>query len=150
MERAGWFVAAATGIWALALGPLAPTASERPAAVDLTVTGVEVTQAIQTPTNSIKLVALRSTAVRATLGVTGSAGPVSGVTGRLHVFVGGTEITPSAGVAPTNAPFTAPLAPQRANENDTLNFELLAPTNITASANVDFEVDVTPVAGETS
>ena len=151
MERAGWFVAAATGIWALALGPLAPTASERPAAVDLTVTGVEVTQAIQTPTNSIKLVALRSTAVRATLGVTGSAGPVSGVTGRLHVFVGGTEITPSAGVAPTNAPFTAPLAPQRANENDTLNFELPAPvTGLVATNDADFRVDVTPIAGEAS
>src|SRR5919198_2684778 len=110
MERAGWFVAAATGIWALALGPLAPTASERPAAVDLTVTGVEVTQATQTPTNSVKLVALRSTAVRATLGVTGSAAAVAGVTGRLHVFVNGSEITPAAGRAPPKPPLPPPPA----------------------------------------
>ena len=109
MRRTRGFVA--LGLCGLVLGPLAPTASERPAAVDLTVTGVEVTQAIQTPTNSIKLVALRSTAVRATLGVTGSAGPVAGVTGRLHVFVGGTEITPAAGVAPINAPFMTHMPP---------------------------------------
>src|SRR5262249_23182799 len=93
-------------------------------------------------------VAQRSTAVRATIGVSGSAVPVSGVTGRLHVFVDGSEITPVAGVTPINAPFTAPLSPQRANENDTLNFELMAPTGITASMNVRFHVDVTPVPGE--
>jgi hypothetical protein len=75
---------------------------------------------------------------------------VAGVTGRLHVFVDGIEITPVAGVPAINEPFTAPLAPQRANENHTLNFELPAPTGITASANVDFQVDVTAVAGETN
>src|SRR6266496_1054129 len=52
-------------------------------ALDLTVTNVEVTQAIQTPTNTIQLVAQRSTAVRATIGVTDSPGPVPGVTGQL-------------------------------------------------------------------
>ncbi len=163
MARGDRFVAAARsrrptkrgvvllGFCGLVLGPLAPTASERPAAVDLTVASVEVTQAIQTPTNSIKLVALRSTAVRATLGVTGSAGAVTGITGRLHVFVGGAEITPVAGVAPINAPFTAPLTPQRANENDTLNFELPAPvTGLVATTDADFRVDVTPIAGEAS
>jgi hypothetical protein len=35
-------------------------------ALAVTVTNVEVTQATQTPTNSIKLIARRSTAVRAT------------------------------------------------------------------------------------
>ena len=139
------------GASVIALGAFAPTAFERTAAVDLTVGSVEVTQATQTPTNSIKLVALRSTAVRATIGVVGSAGAVPGVSGRLHVFVNGLEITPLAGVAPINAPFTAPLAPQRANENDTLNFELAAPvTGLTASTDADFRVDVTPVAGETN
>lgn len=127
--------------------------SGRPAAssafaVDLTVANIEVTQAIQTPTNTIRLVAQRSTAVRATVGVSGSSGPVSGVTGRLHVFVDGTEITPAAGRAPIKAPFTAQLSPQRANEDDTLNFELPAPTGITASTNVKFRVDITPVPGE--
>jgi hypothetical protein len=137
------------GVAGLVLGPLAPAASLRPTQVDLTVASVEVTQAIQTPTNSIRLVAQRSTAVRATLGVTGAAAALSGVTGALHVFVGGVEITPVAGIAPINAPFTAPLAPQRGNENDTLNFELPAPVaGLTATADADFRVDVTPVAGE--
>jgi hypothetical protein len=118
-------------------------------AVDLTVTNIEVTQAIQTTTNTIQLVAQRSTAVRATVSNL-DGGSVSGVTGNLHVFVNGTEITPAAGVPPINAPFTVPTAPQRANENDTLNFELPAPSGITASSNVTFRVDVTPVAGETN
>jgi hypothetical protein len=138
-------------VLALFLGTFVPTSAERSTAVDLSVTGVEVTQATQTTTNSIKLVALRSTAVRATLGVAGSASAVASVTGRLHVFVNGAEITPAAGVAPINAPFTAPLSPQRANENDTLNFELVAPVSgLTATADADFRVDVTPVAGETN
>jgi len=118
--------------------------------VDLNVTNIEVTQAIQTPTNTIQLVAQRSTNVRATIGVTGASGPVSDVTGRLHIFINGTEITPAEGVSPINAPFTAPLSPLRANENDTLNFELLAPSGITASNDVDFRVDITPVPGETN
>jgi hypothetical protein len=119
-------------------------------AVDLTVTNVEVTQAIQTTTNSIQLVAQRSTAVRATVVNADASGPVSGVSGTLHIFVDGTEITPVGGVPPINAPFTVPVAAQRANENDTLNFEVPAPSGITASTNVTFRVDVTPVPGETN
>jgi hypothetical protein len=120
-------------------------------AADLTVTGVEVTQATQKPDNSIKLVARRSTAVRATIGVTGSAAAVPGVTGVVHVFRNGTEITPVAGVAPLAA-LNAPLAPNRATETDTLNFELpvSALNQLTATTNLDVRVDVTPVAGETN
>jgi hypothetical protein len=119
-------------------------------AVDMSVSGVEVTQATQTPTNSLRLVAQRSTAVRATL-VNNDGGAVGGVTGTLHVFRNGTEITAPAGAAPINAPFLAPVAPARANENDTLNFELTGAgvSGLTASTDVDFRVDVTPVAGET-
>jgi hypothetical protein len=112
-------------------------------AVTLTVSNVEVTQSTQTPTNTILLVTRRSTAVRTTITVTDSAMPVANVTGRLHIFVGGVEITPLAGLSAINEPFTAPLAPQRANENDTLNFELFAPTNIPASNMVTFRVDLT-------
>ena len=86
--------------------------------------------------------------MRATLGVSGGASP-AGVTGRLHVFVNGAEITPAAGIAPL-ASITAPAAPQRANENDTLNFELPTPSGIPASTDVDFRVDVTPVPGESN
>ncbi|MDX2040438.1 MAG: hypothetical protein SF097_04275 [Acidobacteriota bacterium] len=119
-------------------------------AVDLAVEHIEVTQATQAPDNTIPLVAQRSTTVRAWIGVRGSNEPVTGVTGRLHVFVDGNEITPAAGVAPINAPFTAPLSPQRANENDTLNFELPAPTGIAASGNVRFRVEVAAAPGETN
>ena len=116
---------------------------------DLTVASLEVSQAIQTSTNGIQLVSQRSTVVRATIGTSGATAAVAGVTGRLHVFVDGTEVTPTSGVAPVGGSFSAPVAPQRANEADTLNFEILAPTGITASGNVTFRVDVTPASGET-
>ena len=111
---------------------LAGSASSIPAAVDLTVANIEITQSIQTTANTVQLIARRSTAVRVTVGVTGAAAPVPNVTGRLHVFVNGSEVTPAAGLLPINTPFSAPLAPQRGNENDTLNFELLSPTPIPA------------------
>lgn len=138
----------AVAVGALIGGVLAVNAAPA-AAVDLTVSGVEVTQALQTPTNTIPLVAGRSIAVRATIGVADSGGlAVPGVTGALHVFVNGAAITPPAGVLPINAPFTAPVAPQRPNENDTLNFELIAPAALSTSNDVDVRVDVTPVPGE--
>jgi len=80
--------------------------------IDLTVTNVEVTQATQTSTNTVPLVSGRSTAVRATITVANTGAPVANIGGSLHVFVGGVEITPVGGIAPINAPFTAPLAPQ--------------------------------------
>jgi hypothetical protein len=119
---------------------------------DLTVDSVEVTQATQTRTNSIPLVARRSAGVRATIGVVvpdQTFPSIPRVTGRLHVFVNGTEVTPAAGISPINAPFSVPSSPDRNKENDTLNFELRAPTPITASTDVDFRVDLDPVAGET-
>ena len=119
-------------------------------AATLTVSNIEVNQAIQTTANSLGLVAGRGTTVRATLTVSGSASPVAGISGRLHVFVAGSEITPLAGLLPINAPFTAPLAPNRANQNDTLNFEMPAPSGITASAAVTFRVDPTVGAGDTA
>ncbi|MEA2473436.1 MAG: hypothetical protein QOE06_1351 [Thermoleophilaceae bacterium] len=121
------------------------------AAFDLTVTHVEVTQAIQNDTNSIELVAGRSTAVRATIGTAGQQGgtPVP-VNGRLHVFQNGTELTPAAGVPAMNQPFAPPASPNPANENDTLNFELPAPTGIGNSSDVDFRVDLAPQRAEES
>src|SRR5262249_35142535 len=90
-------------------------ASHPALALDLSITGVGVRKGLQPKTNTIALVPRRTGAVRAPLGVGGTANPVAGVTGQLHVFVNGTEITPAAGVAPINAPFIASLAPQRTN-----------------------------------
>lgn len=119
-------------------------------AQDISVTSVEVNQAIQTAANSIDLVSNRSTAVRARVGVAGG-GSQANVTGVLRVFVNGGEITPPAGVAPINPGFTAPAAASwdRDNETHTLNFELSAPTGIPVTNDADFVVELTPVAGET-
>lgn len=117
-----------------------------PTGTDLTVDTIEVTQAIQTPSNTIDLVAQRSTTVRVTVDTDTSAS-VSGVTGILHVFVDGTRITPTAGMAPQNIAITALPSPDRGNAGDTLNFELTAPTGISASNDVDFEVELI-VSGE--
>ena len=119
---------------------------------DLTVASIQVTQAIQVPTNGIQLVAQRGTAVRATVGVSGASVPVTNVNGRLHVLVDGTEITPASGLVPVplGITLTAPLSPVLTTENDTLNFELPAPSGITSSSNVTFRVDLDPAAGETN
>src|SRR5215207_4726889 len=142
MKRAVVVAALATPVLAVS----APAAH----AVDLSVASVEVTQATQKPDNSINLVARRSTAVRATIAVAGSAAPVAGVTGVVRVFRNGTEITPAGGVPPL-APLTAPLTPNRAVETDTLNFELptSALNQLTATTNLDVSVDVAAVPAET-
>lgn len=116
--------------------------------LDLVPLAMEVNQAIQTPTNTIPLVAQRSTTVRVTVYALGTMMPVPGVTGKLHVYVNSVEITPVGGLDPINGPITAALSPMRNNENDTLNYELPAPTGITASSAVTMRVDVAPVPGE--
>jgi hypothetical protein len=143
------------GATALAYTPnaaAAPPPSPSPGQmIDLNVVSVEVTQATQTATNSIPLVARRSTAVRATIGASGAL-EYCCVTGTLRIFVDGNEVTPPAGVPPINAS-AVHAAPDRNNENDTLNFELPAPTPITASTDVDFQVEVRPTgarSGETN
>jgi hypothetical protein len=131
---------------ALAMASASPSAAccIEPMDFDVTVDSVEVTQATQNLSNSIPLVARKSTAVRATIGRQGSAASVK-VSGRLHVFVNSVEVTPSAGIAPI-ASLTVPGAPTRNNENHTLNFELRAPTLIPASTDVDFVVDIFTVS----
>ena len=104
-----------------ALGACSPNSS--PAGTALSVTNIEVTQGVQTSTNTIQLVAQRSTAVRVTLATAVTVG-VPGVIGLLHVFVNGSEITAAPGLSSNN--LTAPPAPQRGNEAHTLNFELPA------------------------
>ncbi|MBV7328780.1 hypothetical protein KFU94_11065 [Chloroflexi bacterium TSY] len=96
-----------------------------PTPTNLTVTNIEVSQAIQTPKNAVELIADRSTIARVTVGVEGSNDPISGVTAHLHVSRNGTELSGSPST-PFNSSgsITAPLLPQRENMDHTLNFLL--------------------------
>ncbi len=116
---------------------------------DIHVESIEVNQAFQTGTNTIDLVAERGTAVRVRVGVAEDAS-AAGISGRLHLLVNGVAVTPAGGIAPINAPFTAPEAAvwDRNNEAHTLNFEVPAVTGVTASSDVDVVVDLDPLAGE--
>lgn len=119
--------------------PDPPPVCDQEEEFDLKVDSVEVSQATQTRTNGIPLVARKATAVRATIGREGAGASVSG---RLHVYVNGVEVTPATGVPPINPFFSVPYWPRRNDEDHTLNFELQAPTAITASTDVDFRVDL--------
>lgn len=124
---------------ACSLIALAPTALISVAgAVDLTVNAIEVNQAINTGT--LTLVAKNPTVVRVKVGITGSAGAVPNVDAELRVFSNGVEI-PGSPFFSSNGPITAPLSPNSANENDTLNFFCIPPQ----SGDVDFFVTVNPL-----
>jgi len=130
------------------IGAFVLVESTAAAQVDISVGEIRVSQAIQDDSNTVTLVAQRSTVVRVAVAVAGSAMPVPNVNGVLRVFRNGSEITPPAGVAPINGPFTAPVFANFGSENGTLNFELPAPTGILASSDVDFVVELAPVLGE--
>ena len=140
------------GRWRVVIGLLAGSlvlmASAAQAQVDISVGDIRVSQAIQDDANSIRLISQRSTVIRAEVNVSGTFVPVTGVNGRLHVFVNGSEITPVAGLAPINGPITATIFSNFASENGTLNFELAAPTGIGPSTDVDFFVELDPATGE--
>lgn len=117
-------------------------------AIDLEVQKLEITQAIQDTTNSIELIAGRSTAVRAFVVDKDSGTPT--ISGTLKVFIAGASITATPGLPAINQPLTLPSSPpSRSNENDTLNFHIVEPTVLNlqppsgaVSANVTFRVDV--------
>ncbi len=105
----------------------------------LAVTSVEVNQGTQTSSNTVALVAERSTTVRVML-ETGSSNAISNVTGLLAVKVDGAFITPVGGISAVNEPITVPAAPDRNSEDDALYFELETPSGIPESSDVDFSV----------
>ncbi len=118
-------------------------------AVDLAVSGIEVTQAIQNYTvsnpsdpanNSNVLVAGNNTVARVYLAVTNSPGSVAGVTALLSVWVNGVLDT----VIPPNGPgfIAAPLVPDPGNEGHSLNFTL--PIDFADNDIVDLVVEVDP------
>lgn len=92
-------------------------------AVNLSVTRIEVTQAVQRPDNSVGLVAERPTLVRVFVGIGGATTPIPAVTAMLFVLQDYVEI-PGGPLFPINDTITAKPAPDRALENDTLNFLL--------------------------
>lgn len=94
------------------------------AIVDMSVANIEVTQAIQTPTNTVGLVADKATLVRVTIGVTGSPTPVPNVTGLLLAYDQFGNLLPGAPFSPSNGPISAKTSPSRGLINDTLNFTL--------------------------
>jgi hypothetical protein len=112
---------------------LAPTA----AAVDLTVSAIEVNQAINLGTTT--LVARNATVVRVKVGIAGSTVAVPGVDAELRIFSNGVEI-PGSPFFSTNGPITAPLAPQSATLNHTVNFLVVPPQG----TDIDFSVTVNP------
>lgn len=132
-------LAAARRILGCSLVALTPTVLAAGAsAVDLTVSAIEVDQAINT--GSLTLVAKNATVVRVKVGITGSAAAVPNVDAELRVFSNGVEI-PGSPFFSSNGPITAPLSPNSTNENDTINFFCVPPQ----STDVDFVVTVNPL-----
>ncbi len=113
-------------------------ASTSALAVDLAVTSVEFTQGGQFG-GSTTLVAGRPTTVRVKVAVTGQTTSQGSVDAVLRMYVGGVQVTGSPYFS-RNGPITAPIAPNSANVNDTINFTVIAPV----STDVDFVVVVDP------
>ena len=113
--------------------------SSAAAAVDLSVSAVEITQSLQTSTGTIALIAKNATMVRVKVSLNGQASVQPGVDAVLRIYSNGIEIVGSP-VYSTNGPISAPVAPNSANINDTHNFLCLPPQ----SADVDFVVTVNP------
>jgi hypothetical protein len=105
--------------------------------LDLTVADLEINQGFKTTLG--QLVAGRTTWVRGTVGVAGSASAVAGVDGLLEVFIDGVE-APFSPVFSLNGPITASLTPNLNNLNDTLNFGFIAPQE----GSVEFVFRVNP------
>ncbi len=106
-------------------------------AIDLTVTGIEINQGVQF--GNTPLVGENVTIVRVTVGVSDAPGAVANVDAVLRMFVDGEEVAGSP-FQSVNGPITAPLAPDRAVLDHTVNFVVLPPV----SDDVDFIVDVNP------
>lgn len=106
---------------------------------DLAVSSVELQQGYQNSSGTTTLVAGRPTTVRVKIAVTGQTSAQASVDAVLRVKVNGSPMAGSPFFS-RNGPITAPISPNSANVNDTLNFTIVAPV----SSDVDFEVLVDP------
>lgn len=147
----------ATGPCGVAIRDVQIFASKRPG---LYVSGVEVTQSIQTTTSSVQLVESKPTVVRVTVrhGLFGfGSNTVPGVKGRIRVrrstgarsgWIDAANNTSPMAPSPA-ASITVTSNPQRNNTNDTLNF-LIPPAWCSGTVAYEIEVRVTgfgPTAG---
>ena len=119
----------------IAMGLFASAAT----AVDLTVSAIEVTQGFQASGNTTALVGFNPTSIRVKVALNGQTTPQPGVDALVRVYSNGVEIAGSP-LYSTNGPIIAPVAPNSANLNDTLNFYFVPPVG----TDVDFVVAVNP------
>ncbi len=100
-----------------------PTPTGPPPTPDLTISQLEINQAIQDAANSIPLIAFKRTVVRAYVSLGKAPGPVSGVTGQLKGYRNGTLL---GTVEPFNpgGRIIARSSPDWKRIDDTLNFEV--------------------------
>ncbi len=106
----------------------------KPVSKDLTVTGVEITQAIQRADNSVPLVANRNTVVRV-FAEAPVGGPINNVVVRLTAVRNGSTIGQM-----NSAPTTIPIDATRDSFNSTVNFILPAgwlTGNVSLTATID-------------
>lgn len=122
-----------TPVWTAAVAMLIAGSSAW--AVDLTISSIEVNQAVQYGSNT--LVGGNVTWVRAKVGTGGAIVP--GVDAALRLTIDGVP-QPLPPVFSLNGPITAPVTPNSANINDTINFAVIVPV----SNNVMFTVEVNP------
>jgi hypothetical protein len=120
-------------IWTVAVAAL--VLGRPAAAVDLTVSSIEVIQAVQY--GSTVLVGGNVTWVRAKIGTGGAVIP--GVDAALRMTIDGVP-QPLPPVFSLNGSISAPITPNSANINDTVNFAVIPPV----SNNVMFTVEVNP------
>lgn len=117
-----------------------PTMTGPPPLPDLKVSQIEINQAIQNANNSIPLIAMKRTVVRAYISIAPAAGPIAGVGGVLRVYRGAQLL---GKVDPFNPGqrIRAFSAPNWRQINQTLNFEV--PFGW-LTGTLRFEVEVNP------
>ncbi|HUM72381.1 MAG TPA: CARDB domain-containing protein, partial [Chloroflexota bacterium] len=106
----------------------------KPVSADLTITGVEITQATQKVDNSVPLVANRNTVVRV-FAEAPVGGPMNNVVVRLTAVRNGVTLNPIS-----SAPITIPTTTDRSNFNSSINFILPAnwlSGNVSLTATID-------------
>jgi outer membrane biosynthesis protein TonB len=122
--------------------PTTPTLPPAPT-IDLAIRGLEVTQAIQTPGQTVPLIAGRPAVARLTVDVVSGPNTVEGVTARLRAFRNGSEL-PNSPLTPFNpgGTFTAGRATDPVKLEQTLNFKL--PSNWITSGDIELRAELNP------